>query len=42
MMIASGPGSVAFAQHSSQIAKPKITAAAGHCPTRAGMARLGA
>ena len=38
MMSASGPGSVARAQHSSQIAKPNRTAAAGIRPSRSGYA----
>ena len=36
MMIASGPGSVARAQQSSQIAKPNSPAAAGMRPRRSG------
>ena len=36
MMSASGPGSVASAQHSSQIAKPNRPAAAGSRPSRSG------
>ncbi len=36
MMSASGPGSVARAQHSSQIAKPNRPAAAGRRPRRSG------
>src|SRR3954447_8710295 len=36
MITASGPGSLAAAQHSSQMMNPRILATAGHQPSRAG------